>query len=247
MKRDLVASIVAMVVFTILLGLVYPLVITGVSQVAFPGNANGQKIYVNGKLVGSKIIGQSFSRPVIGKNGKPKEEEGELGHRTGSALLPVASVGHRRRRLQRRREHVLQPRAQQRRDQGSRRRKHQGLPRTGQAYDPGLTVAQVSRSTRSTPRRRTSTPKSREANARIQAHRVAAVRHLPLATVNGLISKYTDEPRARLLRRARRQRARAQPRPRPAATGQPESGPTRLTSAPGAGNSRATGGLAVPA
>ena len=47
--------------FTILLGLVYPLLITGVSQVAFPGNANGQKIYVDGKLVGSKIIGQSFA------------------------------------------------------------------------------------------------------------------------------------------------------------------------------------------
>ena len=52
--------------------------ITGVSQVAFPGNANGQKIYVNGKLVGSKIIGQSFASPVIGKNGKPEEKEEEL-------------------------------------------------------------------------------------------------------------------------------------------------------------------------
>ena len=67
-----------MIVFAILLGLVYPLAITGVSQVAFPGNANGQKIYVNGKLVGSKIIGQSFAKPVIGKNGKPEEKEGEL-------------------------------------------------------------------------------------------------------------------------------------------------------------------------
>ena len=67
-----------MVVLTILLGLIYPLLITGVSQVAFPGNANGQKVYVNGKLVGSKIIGQSFNEPVIEKNGKPKEEEGEL-------------------------------------------------------------------------------------------------------------------------------------------------------------------------
>ena len=75
MKRDILTSVLAVVVFTILLGLVYPLLITGVSQVAFPGNANGQKVYVNGKLVGSKIIGQSFASPVIGKNGKPKEEE----------------------------------------------------------------------------------------------------------------------------------------------------------------------------
>ena len=78
MRRDIVTSIIGIVVFTILLGLVYPLVITGVSQVAFPGNANGQKIYVDGKLVGSKIIGQSFATPVIGKNGKPEEKEEEL-------------------------------------------------------------------------------------------------------------------------------------------------------------------------
>jgi K+-transporting ATPase ATPase C chain len=61
MRRDIVTSVIAIVVFTILLGLVYPLVITGVSQVAFPGNANGQRLYVKGRLVGSKLIGQSFS------------------------------------------------------------------------------------------------------------------------------------------------------------------------------------------
>src|SRR6476646_6821730 len=78
MRREIVTAAIAIVVFTILLGLVYPLLITGVSQVAFPGNANGQKMYVNGKLVGSKIVGQSFSSPVIGKNGKPEEKEEEL-------------------------------------------------------------------------------------------------------------------------------------------------------------------------
>src|ERR1700710_1279333 len=78
MRRDVVTSVIAMIVLTVLLGLVYPLVITGVSQVAFPGNANGQKVYVKGKLVGSKIIGQSFQVPVVEKNGKPKEEEGEV-------------------------------------------------------------------------------------------------------------------------------------------------------------------------
>src|ERR1700729_1218975 len=78
MRRDIVTSLIGIIVFTVLLGLVYPLVITGVSQVAFPGNANGQKIYVDGKLVGSKIIGQSFKTPVLEKNGKPKEEEEEI-------------------------------------------------------------------------------------------------------------------------------------------------------------------------
>src|ERR1700685_192365 len=78
MKRDVVTSIIGIIVFTILLGLVYPLVITGVSQVAFPGDSNGQQIHLDGKLAGSKLIGQSFASPVIGKNGKPEEKEGEL-------------------------------------------------------------------------------------------------------------------------------------------------------------------------
>ena len=111
-SRDIVTSAIGIIVLTVLLGLVYPLLITGVSQVAFPGNANGQLIYVNGRLVGSKIIGQSFGSPVM-----EERQAGGRGrrsrHRTGPALLPDASVGHRRRRLQRRGEHVLQPRSQQ--------------------------------------------------------------------------------------------------------------------------------------
>ena len=78
MRRDIVTSAIAIVVLTVLLGLLYPLVITGVSQVAFPGNANGQKVYVNGTLVGSRIIGQAFAKPVLDKNGKPIEKEGEV-------------------------------------------------------------------------------------------------------------------------------------------------------------------------
>jgi potassium-transporting ATPase KdpC subunit len=76
MKRDLITSAIGIIVFTLFCGIVYPLVITGVSQVAFPGNANGQKIYVHGKLVGSKIIGQNFA-DVVTKNGKPEMSDGE--------------------------------------------------------------------------------------------------------------------------------------------------------------------------
>src|SRR5262249_5180212 len=78
MRRDIVTSIIAIVSFTILLGLVYPLLITGVGQVAFPGDANGQRVYVRGKLVGSKIIGQNFGTPVLERNGKPKEVKGAV-------------------------------------------------------------------------------------------------------------------------------------------------------------------------
>ena len=45
----------------------------------FPGPANGSKVSVDGKVVGSHLIGQEFTEPVIGKNGKPvKNEEGEV-------------------------------------------------------------------------------------------------------------------------------------------------------------------------
>jgi K+-transporting ATPase ATPase C chain len=48
---------------TVLLGIIYPLVVTGIAQVAFPDKANGQLIKKDGKLIGSRIIGQGFSGP----------------------------------------------------------------------------------------------------------------------------------------------------------------------------------------
>ncbi len=48
---------------TVLLGIVYPLVITGVARVAFPRQAEGSLVYRDGKLIGSRLIGQSFSDP----------------------------------------------------------------------------------------------------------------------------------------------------------------------------------------
>lgn len=60
MRKDIVTSILAVIVFTVLCGLIYPLAVTGVSQVAFNNAANGSKLERNGKVVGSKLIGQSF-------------------------------------------------------------------------------------------------------------------------------------------------------------------------------------------
>ncbi|MBF0458123.1 MAG: potassium-transporting ATPase subunit KdpC [Nitrospirae bacterium] len=56
-------SIVSLVVFTVILGIVYPAVMTGVCQMIFPNEANGSLIWKNGKAAGSSLIGQPFSSP----------------------------------------------------------------------------------------------------------------------------------------------------------------------------------------
>jgi len=61
MKKNLITAILMTLATTVLLGIIYPLVVTGLAQVLFPQKANGQLIEANGKLVGSKIIGQAFS------------------------------------------------------------------------------------------------------------------------------------------------------------------------------------------
>lgn len=63
MKKDILVAIRMTVVTTILLGLVYPFVVTGIAHTFFRDRANGQLIERNGVLVGSHIIGQSFSGP----------------------------------------------------------------------------------------------------------------------------------------------------------------------------------------
>src|ERR1700733_7856341 len=63
MRRNLVTALLYTVVTTVLFGLAYPLVVTGLAQVLFHDKANGQLLYKNGELVGSRIIGQPFSAP----------------------------------------------------------------------------------------------------------------------------------------------------------------------------------------
>ena len=64
MKKNITISIFMTIVTTVLLGLIYPLVMTGISQVLFRDKANGQLISRDGKMIGSKIIGQAFTGPT---------------------------------------------------------------------------------------------------------------------------------------------------------------------------------------
>ena len=75
--RHLLTSVLFTIVSIVLLGLIYPAVMTGLSVVLFPSQANGSFVSVNGKVVGSRIIGQLFTKPqyfhgrpsAAGKNG----------------------------------------------------------------------------------------------------------------------------------------------------------------------------------
>src|SRR3974390_2138384 len=63
MKKHFITAILMTVVTTVLLGIVYPFVVTGLAQLIFPKQANGSLITTNGKLIGSRLIGQPFSSP----------------------------------------------------------------------------------------------------------------------------------------------------------------------------------------
>ena len=97
MKKNLLISVWFTLVTTVMFGLIYPLGITGLSQLLFPRKANGQLIERNGKLVGSRIIGQAFtgagyfhSRPSSAGTGNgydPTSSSGSNLGPTNKALL----------------------------------------------------------------------------------------------------------------------------------------------------------------
>jgi K+-transporting ATPase ATPase C chain len=189
MKKNLITSVLAVIVFTLLLGLAYPLVITGIAQVVFPGRADGSQIKVDGKYVGSKLLGQAYQVPVLDKNGKPKKD---------SDGNPVTAPDPK----------YFQPRpsadsynpdATFFSNRGPNQASAKFFYRDQLAaylalegpYNPGLKAADVPQDAVETSASGVD-PHISKANAAIQARRIAAVRKLPLDRVQALVKANTD-------------------------------------------------------
>jgi K+-transporting ATPase ATPase C chain len=88
MKKNLVTAILMTLATTILLGIIYPLVVTGLAQVLFHDKANGQLIEANGRIIGSRIIGQGFSGPGY-FHSRPSAVNYDAANSNGSQLGPT--------------------------------------------------------------------------------------------------------------------------------------------------------------
>jgi K+-transporting ATPase ATPase C chain len=189
MRKDLIRSSIAVVVFTVLLGLAYPLVMTGVSQVVFPGNADGSLIRRHGKVVGSHLLARDFSRPVLGADGRPQLDA------DGNPVTEPDPKYFQARPSVTGYSGTVTYFANRGPDQGSTRdltRRHlEAYLQLERPFSPGLKASQVPVDA-ATFSASGVDPDISKANATIQARRIASVRGLPLARVRELIKEHTD-------------------------------------------------------
>jgi K+-transporting ATPase ATPase C chain len=167
LTKDLIRGSLVVVVLTVLLGLAYPLAMTGIAQVAFSGKANGSLVKQDGRVVGSTLLG--FQRKGE-RYFQPRPSA------TGYSATVTYFGNHG-------------PNQNATRD--LTRQNLDAYIKRERPYDPGLTAARVPVDA-ATFSASGVDPDISKANAAIQAHRVAAARHLPLDRVNALVSKYTD-------------------------------------------------------
>jgi potassium-transporting ATPase KdpC subunit len=188
-RRDILGSVVAIVVLTIGFGLVYPLVMTGVAQVTFKDQANGSQVERNGKVVGSSLIGQDFRKPVLDAAGQPKKDQ------DGNPVLEADPAWFQSRPSQSGYSanvtffSNLGPNQKDLADQvKANLDAYVALERP---FTPGLTAAGVPVDAVTSSASGVD-PHISAANARIQANRIAAVRKAPLDRVLALIRDHTD-------------------------------------------------------
>lgn len=171
--RQVSVSIAALVIATVVLGLGYPLVVTGISQLFFHNQANGSLITRHGKVVGSALLGQSFTDAKgnpLPRYFQPRPSNAGGGYDGGSSgasnLGPsnpvlIKEVSERARAY--RQFNHMAPKAAVPVD---------AVTASGSGLDPDISVQ----------------------NADDQAARVAQARHLPLAQVQALVRRYTTPP-----------------------------------------------------
>lgn len=168
MRRDLLTAAIAVVVMTVVLGVIYPLAITGIAQVAFPGKANGSKLSVDGRVVGSSLIGQDFKGDRRYFQSRPSAT-GYSGDVTYFSNLGPNSVEAREAVRENLAAYIAREKPYDR-DLSKDRVPVDAVTESASGVDPHIS----------------------QANAWIQAHRIAAVRRLPLARVDELISAHSD-------------------------------------------------------
>ena len=170
MRRDLVTSAIAIVALTVLFGVAYPLLVTGAGQALFPDRAGGSFVERGGRAVGSRLIAQDFKHDPRYFQPRPSPTTSYNPSATAFGNLGPNSEAGRR---------VF----------ATNLAAYLGLERR---YTPGLTAAAVPVDA-VTDSASGVDPHISRANAGIQAHRVAAVRRLPLARVDSLIASNTDD------------------------------------------------------
>jgi K+-transporting ATPase ATPase C chain len=157
------AALVSMALFTLLLGLAYPLAVTGVAQAAFPAQANGSLLRdANGAVVGSALIGQAFAKPEYLH---PRPSAAGSGYdasaSSGSNLGPTNPA-----LIQRVKADADALRA----EAGGRVIPADAVTTSGSGLDPDISPAY----------------------ANLQAERIAKARDLPVATVQAAIDRQTQ-------------------------------------------------------
>ncbi|HEY3185843.1 MAG TPA: K(+)-transporting ATPase subunit C [Solirubrobacteraceae bacterium] len=157
MRKDLVTSALAVVVFTVLFGLAYPLVITGVSQVAFPHKANGSRVAGGSALLAQPFKGGRYFQPRPSQTGYNPAATAFSNRGPNQASALAFYRGELAAYVKR--EHVPASRVPV-----------DAVTTSASGVDPHIS----------------------QANARIQANRVARARRLPLARVLALVKAHTD-------------------------------------------------------
>jgi K+-transporting ATPase ATPase C chain len=187
MRRQLLPALMMMVVFTVLVGLAYPLAVTGISQAAFSDQANGSKLSVGGKVVGSKLLGQTFTqakyfhgRPTAAgaaasgsATADPKNADKTVPNDPKDLTQDISSGSNYGPTNPEFLRTVKERAAAYRKENGLARDAEvpvDAVTASGSGLDPQISVA----------------------NARLQARRVARARGLTVARVDELIRQHTD-------------------------------------------------------